>query len=103
MTQNICPRRSVLYVPGTNERALEKAKKLNVDVLIFDLEDSIAPQSKEIARNNVHEVVLNRDFGSSELIIRVNGLDTPWGQDDMTFSGCGETGWHFNSQSESTW
>ena len=83
MTQNICPRRSVLYVPGTNERALEKAKKLNVDVLIFDLEDSIAPQSKEIARNNVHEVVLNRDFGSSELIIRVNGIDTPWGQDDL--------------------
>ena len=83
MIQRIRPRRSVLYVPGTNDRALEKAKKLNVDVLIFDLEDSIAPQSKEVARNKVFEVVSNRDNGSSELIIRVNSLNSPWGQDDM--------------------
>ena len=83
MFNKIRPRRSVLYVPGTNERALEKAKNLNVDVLIFDLEDSIAPQSKEIAREKIIQVVSAGDYGNSELIIRINGLDTPWGQDDL--------------------
>ena len=83
MFNKIRPRRSVLYVPGTNERALEKAKNLNVDVLIFDLEDSIAPQSKEIAREKITQVVSAGDYGNSELIIRINGLDTPWGQDDL--------------------
>ena len=83
MFNKIRPRRSVLYVPGTNDRALEKAKNLNVDVLIFDLEDSIAPQSKEIAREKVIQVVSAGDYDNSELIIRINGLDTSWGQDDL--------------------
>ena len=86
MFNKIRPRRSVLYVPGTNERALEKAKNLNVDVLIFDLEDSIAPQSKEIAREKINQIVSAGDFGNSEKIIRINGLGTSWGQDDLKFA-----------------
>ena len=83
MSQKIRPRRSVLYVPGMNERALEKAKKLNIDVIIFDLEDSIAPNSKENARENICQAISAGGYRNSELIIRVNGLDTSWGQDDL--------------------
>ena len=77
------PRRSVLYMPGSNARALEKAATLPADALILDLEDAVAPESKELARSQVCAAVKARRFGKREITIRVNGLDTPWGHDDM--------------------
>ncbi len=77
------PRRSVLYMPGSNARALEKAATLPADGLILDLEDAVAPDAKELARKQVCEAVKAHRFGKREVIIRVNGLDTPWGKDDM--------------------
>ena len=76
------PRRSALYMPGANSRALEKAPSLHADVLILDLEDAVAPDAKQLARPKVCEAVLN-GFGSRETVIRVNGLDTPWGAADI--------------------
>lgn len=76
------PRRSALYMPGANSRALEKAPSLHADVLILDLEDAVAPDAKQLARQKVCEAVLN-GFGSRETVIRVNGLDTPWGAADI--------------------
>ena len=80
----IRPRRSVLYMPGSNARAIEKAKTLPVDGVILDLEDSVAPDAKETARKQVIEVVKAGGFGSREVIIRTNSLDTAWGSDDLT-------------------
>jgi citrate lyase subunit beta/citryl-CoA lyase len=77
------PRRSCLYMPGNNERALEKAKTLPADVLILDLEDAVAPDVKAEARDAVGAVVAQRAFGSREVIIRINGLDTEWGRADL--------------------
>jgi citrate lyase subunit beta/citryl-CoA lyase len=77
------PRRSVLYMPGANDRALEKAKTLSADALILDLEDSVAPDVKSEARAKVATAVKAGGFGHRELVIRVNGLDTPWGVDDL--------------------
>jgi citrate lyase subunit beta / citryl-CoA lyase len=77
------PRRSVLYMPGSNARALEKAATLPADALILDLEDAVAPEAKELARTQVCAAVKDRRFGKREVIIRINGLDTPWGHDDM--------------------
>jgi citrate lyase subunit beta/citryl-CoA lyase len=79
----IRPRRSVLYMPGANERALEKAKAIAADALILDLEDSVAPDAKPQARANVAAAVKSQAYGKRELIIRINGLDTPWGVDDL--------------------
>jgi citrate lyase subunit beta/citryl-CoA lyase len=79
----IRPRRSVLYMPGSNARALEKAKTLPADAVILDLEDAVAPDAKEIARIQVAEAVKAGGFGPREVVIRVNGLDTPWGEADM--------------------
>jgi len=79
----IRPRRSVLYMPGSNARALEKAASLPADALILDLEDAVAPEAKEMARQQVCAAVRDRRFGKREVIIRVNGLDTPWGMQDM--------------------
>ena len=79
----IRPRRSVLYMPGSNARALEKAAALPADALILDLEDAVAPDAKFLAREQVCAAVKARRFGRREVVIRVNGLDTPWGQDDM--------------------
>jgi citrate lyase subunit beta/citryl-CoA lyase len=79
----IRPRRSVLYMPGSNARALEKARTLPADALILDLEDAVAPDTKEIARTQVCEAVKARGFGKREIIIRVNGLGTPWGLKDI--------------------
>ena len=79
----IRPRRSVLYMPGANARALEKAKSLPADALILDLEDSVGPDAKEEARDRVAETVRAGGYGRRELIIRVNGLDTPWGEGDF--------------------
>lgn len=77
------PRRSVLYMPGSNARALEKAKTLPADALILDLEDAVAPDAKAAAREQVCAAVRDRGYGGRELIIRVNGRDTPWGDDDL--------------------
>ena len=77
------PRRSVLYMPAANERALEKAKDIQADALIFDLEDAVAPDSKEIAREQACAAAASSEYGNRELTIRCNGLDTPWGKDDV--------------------
>jgi citrate lyase subunit beta/citryl-CoA lyase len=78
----IRPRRSVLYMPGSNARALEKAKTLPADGVILDLEDSVAPDAKEAARKQVADAVKAGGFGR-EVFIRVNGVDTPWHADDL--------------------
>lgn len=77
------PRRSVLYMPGANARALEKAKAIPADCLILDLEDSVAPEEKETARDRVAAAVAAGGYGRREVIIRINGLFTPWGAEDM--------------------
>jgi citrate lyase subunit beta / citryl-CoA lyase len=74
------PRRSVLYMPASNLRALEKAKTLDVDSLILDLEDAVTPDMKLVARENILSAT---GFGHREVIIRMNGLDTAWGADDL--------------------
>jgi citrate lyase beta subunit len=76
------PRRSVLYMPGANTRALEKARTLPADALIFDLEDAVAPDAKEAARANVVAAAKSRAYGKREIAIRCNGLTTPWGKAD---------------------
>lgn len=78
------PRRSCLYIPGSNERALSKAKSLPTDVLIFDLEDGVAPESKIQARANIFGIMGAGGFGKRELIIRINDLDSEWGQQDIS-------------------
>ena len=80
---SLTPRRSVLYMPGANERALEKAKALDADALILDLEDSVAPDAKADARERVCVAVSSGEYGRKELTIRVNGLDTEWFADDI--------------------
>jgi citrate lyase subunit beta / citryl-CoA lyase len=77
------PRRSVLYMPAANERALEKAKSLPADAVIFDLEDAVAPDAKESARLNAVGAASSGQYGGRELTIRCNGTDTPWGADDL--------------------
>ncbi|MBG6208973.1 citrate lyase subunit beta/citryl-CoA lyase [Labrenzia sp. EL_126] len=83
MTPSIRPRRSALYMPGSNARALEKARTLNVDCLLLDLEDAVAPDAKELARNQIVEAVATGGYGEREVVIRINGLDTPWGEADL--------------------
>ncbi len=78
------PRRSVLYMPGANERALEKAKALDVDSLILDLEDSVSPDSKAEARDRVCAAAQSGEYGYREVVIRTNGTDTRWHTDDLT-------------------
>ena len=82
MAKSNVPRRSALYMPGSNARALEKARTLPADILILDLEDAVSPDAKAVARDQVHNAV-RAGFGSREVFIRVNGLDTPWGEDDI--------------------
>jgi len=77
------PRRSVLYMPGSNARAQEKAKTLPADGLILDLEDATAPDAKGAAREQVCRSVREGGYGRRELVIRINGLDSPWGGDDL--------------------
>ena len=83
MSAALRPRRSVLYMPAANERALEKAKTIAADAIIFDLEDAVAPDAKEVARTNAVAAASSGEYGSRELTIRCNGLDTPWGLDDL--------------------
>ena len=77
------PRRSVLYMPGANERALEKAKTIDADALILDLEDSVAPDSKETGRANVCAAAQSGEYGHRELAIRVNSIGTQWHDTDI--------------------
>ncbi|WP_116999803.1 HpcH/HpaI aldolase/citrate lyase family protein [Desertimonas flava] len=79
----LIPRRSVLYMPAANERALEKAKTLPADAIIFDLEDAVAPDAKPQAREQAAAAVASGEYGRRELTIRCNGLDTQWGADDI--------------------
>ncbi len=84
MSKPIRPRRSVLYMPGSNPRAQEKAKTLPVDGVILDLEDATAPEAKVEARATVRRTLEQREaYGRRELVVRVNGLDTPWGYEDL--------------------
>ncbi|MEH6744951.1 HpcH/HpaI aldolase/citrate lyase family protein [Hyphomonas sp.] len=77
------PRRSCLYMPGANERALEKAKTLPADTVIMDLEDAVAPEAKETARDTIRAAVSAGGYGHREIVVRMNGLDTEWGQADL--------------------
>jgi len=77
------PRRSVLYMPAANERALEKAKAIPADALIFDLEDAVAPDAKVEARERACAMVAAGGYGNREITIRANGIGTPWHQDDL--------------------
>jgi len=83
MTASIRPRRSALYVPGDNARAIEKARGLAADALIFDLEDAVTPLRKEEARRQIVAALAAESYGRRERIIRVNALDTQWGRDDL--------------------
>ncbi|MDH3202541.1 MAG: CoA ester lyase [Myxococcales bacterium] len=83
MTATHRPRRSVLYMPGSNARALDKSRTLPADALIFDLEDAVAPEAKVTARTQVIQTVEAGGYGKREILIRTNGLNTPWGYDDL--------------------
>src|SRR5215218_11499361 len=80
-------RRSVLYMPSSNAKALEKAKTIPCDAIIFDLEDAVAPDAKPTAREQAVAAVGSAAYGRRELTIRCNGLDTPWGADDIAAAG----------------
>jgi len=83
MSEIMRPRRSALYLPASNARAIAKARTLPADVIILDLEDAVAPEAKAEAREAAVAAVKEGGFGPRELVIRVNGLDTPWGADDI--------------------
>lgn len=78
------PYRSVLYIPGSKERALDKARTLPVDAIIFDLEDAVTPDAKEEARDTLKAALAQGGYGEKARIIRINGFDTPWGRDDVS-------------------
>ncbi len=86
MSAPIRPRRSVLYLPGSNPHAIEKARALPTDGLIFDLEDAVAPETKEAARGNVAAALTTGGYAARELILRVNGLGTAWGHADLAIA-----------------
>jgi len=77
------PRRSALYMPASNARAVDKARSLACDVVILDLEDAVAPDAKEVARSQAIDAVRAGGFGRREVVVRINGLDTPWGPADL--------------------
>ena len=83
----IRPRRSLLFMPGSNARALEKARNLPADGIILDLEDSVAPDAKTIARDQIAAAIAAKGFGKREVLIRVNSLDTPWWGEDLGMAG----------------
>lgn len=83
MSDLIRPRRSALYMPGSNARALEKAKTLDADILLLDLEDAVAPDAKDVARNQVAAAVAEKGYGHREVVVRINGLSTEWGTQDL--------------------
>ena len=77
------PRRSVLYMPGSNARAIEKARELPADGIILDLEDAVAPEAKVMAREQIRKALEKGGFGDREVFVRINGLDTRWWVDDL--------------------
>jgi citrate lyase subunit beta/citryl-CoA lyase len=81
--QSIRPRRSVLYLPGTNARALARSKAIPADAIILDLEDSVPPEKKESARVLVRDALREGGFGARETVVRINGFDTPWAAGDI--------------------
>jgi citrate lyase subunit beta/citryl-CoA lyase len=81
------PRRSLLFMPGSNARALEKARILPADGIILDLEDSVAPDAKALAREQIAQAIAANGFGRREVWVRSNGLDTPWWIDDLAMAG----------------
>ena len=83
MSRPVRPRRSVLYMPGSNARALEKGRSLPADGLVLDLEDAVAPEAKETARGQIRDALKAGGYGRREIAVRVNGLATPWGPDDL--------------------
>ena len=85
----IRPRRSVLYMPGSNARAMEKARELPVDAVIFDLEDAVAPDAKATARTLIVQALQKGGFGNREVLVRINGLDTTWWLDDLAVAAAG--------------
>ncbi|ALG89237.1 MAG: CoA ester lyase [Pseudomonadota bacterium] len=90
MDQNARPYRSVLYIPGSKERALDKARGLAVDAIIFDLEDAVAVEEKANARTLLAETLKAGGYGARAKIVRINGLDTDWGRADIAaVAGCG--------------
>ena len=80
-------RRSLLFMPGSNERAHDKGRNLPADGLILDLEDSVAPEAKALARDQIARSIAAGGFGRREILIRSNGLDTPWWADDLAMAG----------------
>lgn len=84
------PRRSALYLPASNARAIAKARTLPCDVVILDLEDAVAPESKAEAREAALCAIADGGFGHREVAVRVNGLDTPWGADDLSALACSQ-------------
>lgn len=86
MSEFARPRRSALYMPASNAKAVEKARGLDADVIILDLEDAVAPEAKEAARGAAVAAVKAGGFGAREMVIRVNSLDTPWGAADLAAS-----------------
>jgi citrate lyase subunit beta/citryl-CoA lyase len=82
-TKPIRPRRSALYMPGANARALEKARSLDADCLLLDLEDAVAPDAKDEARVQICDALREGGYGARELVVRINALDTAWGADDV--------------------
>jgi citrate lyase subunit beta/citryl-CoA lyase len=85
----IRPRRSVLYMPGSNARAMEKARELPADAVIFDLEDAVAPDAKAKARELIVQALQKGGFGRREVVVRINGLDTGWWRDDLAVAAAG--------------
>ncbi len=85
-SRTIRPRRSVLYMPGSNQRALEKGRQLPADGLILDLEDAVAPDAKITARENVRKAIADGGYGKRELVVRANALSTPWGYEDVVMA-----------------
>src|ERR1700719_533788 len=85
----IRPRRSILYMPGSNARAIEKARELPADGVILDLEDAVAPDAKAQARELVVQALQKGGFGGREVLVRINGLDTAWWRDDLAVAVAG--------------
>ena len=83
------PRRSMLYMPGSNARAMEKARELPADAVIFDLEDAVVPDAKATARALIVEALKEGGFGHREVMVRINGLDTAWWRDDLVVAAAG--------------
>ena len=87
----IRPRRSLLYMPGSNARALDKARSLPADGLILDMEDAVAPDAKKLAREQIIAALKEGGYGHRETMVRINALSTPWGADDVSALGAADT------------